>query len=245
MRPQTTPVLTTLALAALAALPLVAFGLPARADAPLPLAAIPQITVTGEGQVEAAPDLATLTLGVTTEGVTAAEALSANSAALATVIANLRAAGIEGRDIQTSGLSLNPVWSNYSGDRPQRIDRYQAVNGVTVRVRALDGLGTVLDAAVKDGANTLNGLAFGMAEPGPLMDEARNRAVADARRRAELLAAAAGVRLGRVLTIGEGGGGGMPAPMFRADAALASPVPVEQGEVAIRASVTVVWELLP
>lgn len=231
------------ALMLLAALPVAAFALSARAET-VPLTAIPQISVTGEGEVAAAPDLATITLGVTTEARTAAEALAANSAALAAVVANLKAAGIEPRDIQTTGLSLNPVWSGYS-DRPQRIEKFQAVNGVTVRVRDIARTGAVLDAAVKDGANTLNGLSFGMADPRPLLDEARARAVADARRRAELLAAAAGVTLGRVLTIGEAGGYAPPAPMYRSDAMVAAAPPVEGGEVTIRAQVTVVWELLP
>lgn len=231
-------------LAVLAALPLAAFGLPARAETP-PLSAIPQISVTGEGQVEAAPDLATIMLGVTTEAKGAAEALAANSAAMAAVVENLKAAGIAPRDIQTTGLALNPVWESYRSDGRQRIDRFQATNGVTVRVRTIERTGAVLDAAVKDGANTLNGLSFGVAEPRPLMDEARARAVADARRRAELLATAAGVRLGRVLTIAEAGGGGAPVPMFRAEAAMSEAPPVEGGELAIRAMVTVTWELLP
>jgi hypothetical protein len=240
MRP---PLLSALALAALAALPVIAYGLPARAE---PLTALPQIAVTGEGTVEAAPDLATISLGATTEGTTAAEAMAANSAAVAAVLANLEATGIAKRDMQTTGLSLSPVWSNYAGSRPPRIDKFQAVNGVTVRVRALDSLGRVLDAAIREGANTLNGLSFGIADPVPLMDEARTRAVADARRRADLLTAAAGVRLGRVLSISEGHAGPpVPAPMFRAEAAMSDAVPVAAGEVAVRASVTVVWEIAP
>jgi uncharacterized protein YggE len=184
--------------------------------------------------------MATISLGVTTQGTTAAEAMAANSAEVAKVLANLTAAGIEARDIQTTGLSLSPVWSNY--DSTQKIDSYSAVNSVTVRVRALDTLGGVLDAAVKDGANTLNGLTFGLADPAPALDEARRRAVADAARKAAILAEAGGVRLGPVVNITEGGGYASPAPMYRADAAM-SAVPVAGGEVAMQVNVTILYAI--
>ncbi len=203
----------------------------------------PRITVTGEGMVEARPDLANVTLGVTTEGPTATEAMSANSTELQAVLDRLKAAGIEDRDLQTSGLSLNPNWTQAEGEA-QRITGYVATNMLTVRVRALDGLGEVLDAAVSDGANTLNGVTFDLAEPEPLLDEARKLAVADAMARARLLAEAAGVRLGDIVSISEGGGGMQPPmPMYRMDAA--SAVPVAAGEVSRSASVTVVYEIEP
>ncbi len=213
--------------------------LPARAEPP-----VPQITVTGEGRVDRAPDLATISLGVTTQGATAAMAMAANSDGVAAVLANLAAAGVEPRDIQTSGLSLNPNWTGYDSGSTPKIDGYMATNMVTVRVRALDSLGAVLDAAVRDGANTLNGLTFGLADPDPAMDEARRKAVADAQRRAALLAEASGVALGRVLTISESSGVGVPVPMYRMDAAQsAAPVPVAGGEVSLVANVTITWEL--
>ncbi|MGB8813527.1 MAG: SIMPL domain-containing protein [Paracoccaceae bacterium] len=206
-----------------------------------------RITVTGEGQVDARPDMATISLGVTTQAETAAAAMAANSAELAKVLANLKAAGIEDRDLQTSGLSLNPNWDNsYSSNDGQapKIAGYIASNMLTVRVRALDGLGSVLDAAVTDGANTLNGVSFGVTEPAPLLDEARVRAVADAKHRAELLTKAAGVVLGRVVSITEGGGYAQPAPMFRMEAGASDAgVPMAQGEIAMTAMVTVVYEI--
>ncbi len=137
-------------------------ALPAVALAEAP---VPQISVTGEGRVDVAPDMATVSLGVTTQGATAAEAMAANSAAVQAVLDRLTAAGIAARDVQTTGLSLNPLWSNYDSGQQQKIEGYAAANMVTVRVRALDGLGGVLDAAVSDGANTLNGLSFGLATP--------------------------------------------------------------------------------
>lgn len=225
--------LMTTALAAALALPLAA-----RAEAP-----VPQITVTGEGVVQAVPDLATIALGVTTQGATAAEAMDANSAALAKVIARLKAAGIEDRDLQTQNLSLNPNWSATTPDgSAQVITGYTANNMLSVRVRDLAKLGAVLDAAVGDGANTLNGLSFDLAQPRPAEDAARKAATEDARARAELLAAAAGVKLGRVLSISESQSYGGPMPVaYKADAAMA--VPVQAGEVGVQASVTITYEL--
>ncbi len=202
----------------------------------------PMITVTGEGVVEAAPDIATLTIGVTTEGETAAAALAANSAALEAVLARLTAAGIEPRDMQTSNLSLNPNWTGHDSGTPT-ISGFVASNMLTVRVRALDSLGAVLDASVADGANTLNGLTFGLANPEPVLDEARKEAVANARAKAELLAEAAGVKLGKIVSISETAAYQPPMPMFRQDAASAAP-PVQGGELGMTASVSIFYEIV-
>lgn len=203
-----------------------------------------RITVTGEGRVDASPDMATISLGVTSEASTAAAAMAANSVELGRVLANLRGAGIEGRDLQTSGLTLNPNWRSDDNGSNGRIVGYIAANMLTVRVRALDSLGVVLDAAVQDGANTLNGVSFGLAQPEPVLDEARKRAVADATHRALLLTEAAGVSLGAVAAISEGGGSFAPALMFGKSADMtASAVPVASGEVSLSASVTMVWDI--
>ncbi len=198
------------------------------------------ITVTGEGIVQAAPDQATISLGVTTTAETAVEALAANSTALAKVIAQLKAAGVEAGDLQTSNLSLNPNWSNYESVSGSAISGYTASNQVSVRVRDLDALGSILDAAVSDGANTMNGITFGLAAPTPVLNEARALAVADARERATVLATAAGVQLGAIETITEGGAFTGPAPMFREASAA---VPIENGEVGMTASVTVTYAI--
>lgn len=201
----------------------------------------PTIVVTATGTVEVAPDMATLTIGVTTQGDTAAAALAANSASVEAVMARLAATGVEARDMQTSNLSLYPNWSGAEGMAPT-IANYVASNQVTIRIRKLDALGAILDAAVADGANTLNGLAFGLADPDPLLDEARKKAVAAARARAELLAAAAGVTLGPIVQISEGSSWSEPAPMYRAEVA-AAPVPVAGGEVGLSATVTIQYEI--
>ena len=204
------------------------------------------ITVSGEGVVQGAPDLAILSIGVTTEAETATQAMAENSRALSTVLERLKASGIEARDLQTSNLSLNPNWTGYdssSGGRP-KIAGYTATNQLTVRIRALEALGEVLDAAITDGANALNGLSFAMSDPRLATDEARKRAVADARAKATLLVEAAGAKLGRIVSISEAGSYlPQPGPMFRA-AAEAMPVPVEGGEVSANASVTVVFEIV-
>jgi len=206
---------------------------------------MPTISVTGEGHVDLAPDMATLSLGVVTEAATANEALDRNSAQLAAVIARLGKMGIADRDVQTSGLSLGPRYDYNGSNGAPRLVGYTATNMVSVRVRALDSLGGVLDSVVADGANTLNGLGFGLQDPGPATDEARRRAVADARHRAELYAQAAGVTLGAVLSISEQGDGYRPMPMVQAEASFAkgADVPVSSGELNLSSTIAVVYEI--
>lgn len=202
-----------------------------------------QISVTGEATVTAVPDMATISLGVTTIDPTAAAAMKANSAALAAVMARLKTAGIEDRDLQTSNLQLNPNWIN-SENGMASITGYTASNILSVRVRDLTILGAVLDAAITDGANTLNGIAFGQSDPKPLQDAARQAAVADAMARAKLMTDAAGITLGRVISISENGGYGAPMQMLAA-ADMAKSVPVAAGEIGVSASVNMVFELNP
>lgn len=200
------------------------------------------ITVTGEASIAATPDMATVSLGVTTEGKTAAEAMAANSAALTAVIDRLKSAGIAEHDLQTSNLSINPNWTGYDSGAPT-ISSYVAMNMLNVRVRALDGLGAVLDASIADGANTLNGITFELSAPRPVQDEARKAAVADAAARAELYAAAAGVKLGKIVSVSEQANFNGPMPVFQAEAKAAAPVPVATGQIALQAQVTVTYEI--
>ena len=200
------------------------------------------ITVTGEGVVQTQPDQATISLGVTTNGTTAAEALSGNSASLNMVLDRLKAAGVADADLQTSNLSLSPNWTGYDSGSTPSIAGYIATNMLDVRVRDLAALGTILDAAVTDGANTMNGITFGLAEPTPVMNEARTKAVADAKARAEVLAAAAGGTLGKLVSLSEMGVYPGPAPMFRQDAESAA-VPIQSGQIGMTSSVTVIYEI--
>ncbi|MBC7139449.1 MAG: SIMPL domain-containing protein [Defluviimonas sp.] len=218
----------------------------AAAGPALAQAAEGHITVTGNGSAEATPDMASVSLGVVTEAATAAGAMAANSAALTEVMATLAEAGIEPRDIQSSGLTLSPAYEDtyQGGPEGPRVRGFVAQNMVTVRVRALGSLGGVLDAAVGQGANTLYGLGFGLQDPVPKLDDARREAIADARRKAELYALAAGVTLGEVVSISEQVDYGRPMPEMRAASfAKDAGVPVAEGELNLTASVTVVYDL--
>ncbi|MBL3566670.1 SIMPL domain-containing protein [Rhodovulum sulfidophilum] len=212
--------------------------------APVAADAAPELRVTGTGSATAAPDMATLRLGVGHEADTAAEAMALVSDDLGRVMAELHAAGIEARDIQTSGLNLSPVWGDRSEDKRPRITGYSAANGVTVRVRELDGLGPLLDTVIGTGANTLDGLSFGLQEPGPVMDEARRAAVAEARRKAELFASASGQSLGSLVSLVEQGANQpRPMQMKMSFESMADTMPMAEGELELDATVTMVFEL--
>ena len=220
----------------LCALLLVATTAPVRADEVQGRA----IVVAGEGMVSAVPDMAEVSAGVQTRAATARAALDQNNAAMAKVIDALKKAGIADKDVQTSRLNLSPAYDrNYSGGE-RRPNGYQASNSVMVRVRELPKVGALLDTLVSAGANDLGGVRFLIAEPQPLMDEARRRAVADATRRAKLLADAAGVHLGKVERIDESNIQ-FPRPMMAAaDMAMrSSAVPVAAGEQEIRVTLSV------
>lgn len=206
-----------------------------------------QITVTGEGRVASEPDMASISLGVVSEAETASAAMEETSDRANAIITALAEQGIEERDMQTSDLSLSPIWAE---DRTQqdRITReivgFSASTDLRVRVRDLDTLGTVMDAVLQVGANNFRGLSFGLQDPEPVADEARREAVADARRKAELLAEAAGVTLGGITSIREGGSNNYEPPMMEA-AMMRDSGPVARGEVNTTAQVTIVWELQP
>ncbi|MEL6645381.1 MAG: SIMPL domain-containing protein [Pseudomonadota bacterium] len=201
------------------------------------------ITVTGEGRIEAVPDMATIRLGVMSEGRTAREAIDANSRAMAGVLGRIEAAVVAARDVQTQGFSVNPRWENRQNERP-RIAGFVASNQVMVRVRDLDGLGELLDAVTRDGANSFDGLSFGLQDPAPAQDAARRAAVAEAQRKATLYAEAAGVTLGPLMSIDEGGAAPRPVPMARAEMSMAMDgVPVAAGEVGVSAFVRLIYAI--
>jgi uncharacterized protein YggE len=244
------------ALLALAA----ALAQPALAQQVSPVPAIQQghtlLTVSADGRSDREPDLALFNAGVTTQGKTAVAALGANSEAMTRVIAALRRAGIADRDIQTSNLSINPVYSEPrrlpDGTMEQRapqIVAYQVSNNVSVRQRKLGDYGQVIDALVTAGANQVNGPSFMIDKPDAALDAARTEAMAKARARAELYARAAGLRVVRIVSINESGGYAPPMPvMYRmemAQAAPAPPPPISAGEVSLNANVTVQFELAP
>jgi uncharacterized protein YggE len=200
------------------------------------------ISVTGEATISAAPDLAQVDGGVTSEAKTAREASETNNAAMAKLLLALKGAGIAEKDFQTSRLSLQPQnASNRTG--PAAIVSYRASNRVTVRVRDVTKVANVIDTLVAAGANDIGGIDFIVSGASKLLDQAREQAVEDARRKAEIYAKAAGVTLGPPLSISEGGGGPMPM-QFRAKAmAAATPTPVAQGEETLAVTVSVSWAI--
>ena len=200
----------------------------------------PHIAVTAVGTASATPDMATVSLGVSREARTASQAMEAVASAADAVLAEIASAGIEARDVQTASLNLNPVWDQ-GNSRPPQVRGYVASTVLSVRVRDLDALGGLLDAVVGEGANTLNGLSFGIAAPEPLEALARADAVRQARAKAETLAEAAGVTLGAIQSISEGGGAISPAPMMRGTMMEAAMVPVAAGELDLSVTVTVVY----
>ena len=213
------------------------------------------LTVSADGRSLRTPDLAVFNAGVASSGKTAGEALRSNAADMNRVIAALMRAGIADRDIQTSNLSLNPVYApqvqrpDGQYEQPQqRIIGYQANNSVTVRQRNLAEFGRVIDTLVEAGANQVNGPSFQMDDPDAASDEARLAAMKKARARAELYARAAGLRVGRILSISESGGYNPGPPVMFARMAAdssAAPSPVAAGEIQLNANVTVLFELMP
>jgi uncharacterized protein YggE len=200
------------------------------------------ITVTASGTVAVVPDQARLSSGVITEAKTAREALTANTAAMQKVIAELKSAGIDAKDIQTASFRVDHRYTRPEEGKSAKIDGYTVTNDVQVLVRDLDKLGDVLDRLVSAGANQSSGLNFEVSKAETALDEARKQAVANARRRAELYAAASGASVGEVLTITEGEAFAPPRPVF-ARAMKAEAVPVERGTETLEASVTITWAL--
>jgi uncharacterized protein len=205
----------------------------------------PTISVSGEGTVSVPPDLALIDGGVTSEARTAREASDANNAAMTKVLAALKGAGIDGKDIQTSRLSLQPQYAQAPNKQGvNTISGYRASNRVTLRLRDVTKVAGAIDTLVSSGANEIGGINFMVAQASKLLDEARTEAVADARRKAEIYAKAAGVTLGAPVSISEDSGSG-PAPMAFRKMGVAASAPVAQGEETLRVNVSVSWAIKP
>ena len=212
---------------------------------PVPPTAPTTLTVTAEGRVARAPDIAEVSGGVVTMAPTATAAMTENANRMAAVVAAVRKAGIADRDIQTSGLNLQPQYK-YENNNPPVLTGYQVTNTVSLRIRKLPEAGRLLDTLVSVGANQISGPNFKVEKADAALDEARLAAVATARARAELYARASGMKLRRIASISESGGydqGPRPMAMMmrseKADAASS----VEPGEVALTVNVTMVFEL--
>ncbi|MGB3501363.1 MAG: SIMPL domain-containing protein [Mesorhizobium sp.] len=208
----------------------------------------PRIVVSGEGEASVAPDMAVLQLGVTQQAATAREALDASNKAMADIIALMKAEGVADRDLQTANFSVNPVYSYPKQDAPDQTPKivgYQVSNTLTVRVRDLAKVGPVLDKSVTSGVNQGGSITFTNDDPAATVTQARTRAVKDAMAKAQTLAEAAGVSLGKIIEITEQTSTPQPMPMAMKsrDAVQASAVPVQGGENAYNVTVNVTFEL--
>ncbi len=197
------------------------------------------VTVTGEATVATSPDMALIRIGVTGQGKTARAASDANARDMTVVLAAIKESGVADRDIQTTSLSVQPQYdANKTG--PARLIGFQVNNQATVKIRDIGQLPAILDRAISAGANEMSGIEFVVSEQSKLLDKARAEAIADARRKAELYANAAGMKVGRVMSISEESA--VPPPRAfqatRAGAAAIAP-----GEQTLRAVVTVSYEL--
>ena len=203
------------------------------------------ITLTGKGTVDHAPDIAMISLGVQVEAKTAAEAMAQQTEKMNGVFAAVKAAGIADRDMQTGQLSLNPVYEYPNNARP-RLTGYKASNQLSIKVRKLDTLGKTLDAVVKGGGNTINGVSFSIDKPDQFQNDARIEAIKDAAAKAELYAKAVGYKVKRIVTISEQDYYPQPVPMMmqmRQQDMAAAPTPIAAGEVSLTQTVNVVFEL--
>ncbi len=203
------------------------------------------ITLNGHGSVDREPDMASVNVGVNVEADTAVEAMSQQAEKMTAVFAAVKAAGIADRDMQTSNLSLNPVYDYSRDDSRPRLRGYNASNQITINVRDLDNLGEALDAIVKAGSNQINSVQFSVDESMEATDEARMSAITDAQRKADLYAQAAGYRVARIVHISEGGGSRPPMPMAnRMAMADEASTPIARGEISLTADVNVTFELV-
>ncbi|HVN54323.1 MAG TPA: SIMPL domain-containing protein, partial [Anaerolineaceae bacterium] len=207
------------------------------------------ISVSGTGKVTLTPDIAYVSIGVHTEAKDAKTALSTNNTNVQKVVNAIKGAGVDAKDIQTTNFNIYP--SNQYGPNGQVTEtKYAVDNTVYVTVRKLDGLGSLLDTVVTAGANTVNGIQFDVADKSAATSEARKQAIQDARKQAEELAAAAGVKVGEIQSIsiftnaqplpyyqnyGKGMGGGAAAPEVA--------VPISSGQMILTADVSIVYAI--
>ena len=204
------------------------------------------ISVTGEGEAAAPPDMATINTGVSTQADKARAALDQNNATMEKLLTILEERGIAEKDVQTVNFSVHPVYERDEEGRTEpKVAGYRVDNQVQVRVRNLDSLGQVLDALVSAGSNQISGINFGIDDPSDVLNQARRLAITDARERAQVYAKTADVVVGPIIQISEQTIA-PPQPMrmgrmaFSAEAAR---VPIATGEQQFHVTVNVIYEL--
>ncbi|MCK1718406.1 SIMPL domain-containing protein [Bradyrhizobium sp. 141] len=203
------------------------------------------ISVSGEANVSVAPDLALIDAGVANDAKTAKEASDANNAAMGKVLLALKGAGLAEKDYQTSRLSLQPQYGQNKSTGASPVVGFRASNRVTVKIRDVTKVAGIIDTLVSAGANDIGNISFEVTQASKLLDDAREQAVTDARRKAEVYARATGVTLGAPLSVTEGGG---PVPLFKsrmAPMAAAPQAAVAPGEETLSVTVNVSWAIKP
>jgi uncharacterized protein len=204
------------------------------------------VSISGHGEVLVVPDLAVVSVGVTTQGLSAREALDSNTKAMKTLLETLKKAGVAERDLATSNFSVGPRldYGNNDGKPPKTVG-YDVNNMVTVTVRKIEDLGELLDVAVTTGSNTINGISFSVSKPDGYVTEARKAAVADARSKADTYASAGGFKIGDILSINEGTAYQQPQPTWAkmGRSAASDAVPIAQGEQALSVDVSITYEI--
>ncbi len=205
-----------------------------------------QLDVNATGKVSRVPDVAIISAGVVTRAQTASAAIQQNATRMERVLAALKEAGIAERDIQTSSISLNPEY-RYQDNQPPQLTGYTASNQVSIRFRDIRNSGNILDALVAQGANQINGPNLTIDKPEVALDEARVKAIANGRARAEVYARALGMRVVRLLAVSENVGYSVPrpVPMMRMEASAvgAADTAIVPGEQELEATVSMTFEL--
>ncbi len=204
------------------------------------------VTVAGQGEVKLKPDMATISTGVTSDATTARAALAKNNTAMSSVLKALREAGVGEDEIQTSNFSVSPIYGAIQPGQvgAPRVVAYQVSNQVTAKVLDLARLGAILDALVQAGSNQIGSISLDVKDPVTATNEARRKAVADARARAELYAGAADVSVGSVIQISEVSNSPiMPVSYRMAEMSSSAAVPIAAGQSTLSASVTVTFAL--
>jgi uncharacterized protein YggE len=205
-----------------------------------------RLDISATGEVTRVPDVAIISTGVVTRAPTATGAIRQNATRMERVRSALRQAGVADKDIQTSSLSLNPEY-HYEQNKAPRLTGYQASNQVSVRFRDIGDTGKILDALVAEGANQISGPSLTIDKPEEALDEARLKAIANGRARADLYARALGMRVVRLLSVSEGGGYAVPPPMpmyARAEAAsIDAQTKIDPGEQKVQVGVSMSFEL--
>jgi uncharacterized protein YggE len=201
------------------------------------------VIVTGEGSVSVAPDHARITAGVTTRAKTVKEATDANSRTMAAITTALTGSGVAQKDVQTARFSVQPLYAPQTAGSEPKLSGYGVSNQVSVIIRDLSKVGDILDRLIAAGATDVGNVAFLVSDPSKAADPAREAAVADAQRKAQLYARASGISLGRVAWIAEDFASASPIPTAALARQAASAVPISSGEEVMQVRLTVGFDI--